>query len=375
MSLVATIHDGHTEAAVDNFVMPLILKQIVPFGVEIVDSALEVTKCHSEHCQIPVGARILSVNGIPTDELLVRMRELISYDSDRHRDYALALLFPAYFGILTNFHAPEVTYETGDGQLSSEVVKSSFTEKLAFLQNVGSTQQAPYSYKVIADSVGYIDFRSFADLEAFRIFTSSTFRTIRENEIRHLVIDIRRNSGGNSRLGDELLQYISPTAFAQFDSGLVKVSEASAASGFGPSERIGEMITNRGSPIPLRENPYRFDGNAYLLTSAYTFSSAQSFAAAFKCVEVGLILGEETGGNTVSYGEQLAFTTPKMGVNFRVSCKKWYSACGADDGRGVIPDISIEGPLHEAAGGTDAVLDSVLASIRNPSATMRRTEL
>ena len=317
----------------------------------------------------------MSVNGVPTDDLLIQLRELISYDSDRHRDYALALLFPAYLGVLTDFHAPEVAYETADGQLNSEVIKSSFTEKLAFLEKVGNTQQAPYSYRVISDSVGYIDFRSFTDPEAFKIFTLSTFRTIREDEIRHLVIDIRRNSGGNSTLGDELLQYVSPRAFAQFDSGLVKVSKASAASGFGPSEQIGQTITRRGSPIPLQENPYRFDGNAYLLTSAYTFSSAQSFAAAFKCFNVGRILGEETGGNTVSYGEKLAFSTPNMGVHFGVSCKKWYSACGADDGRGVIPDIAVEGPLHEVADGTDAVLNSVLALIRNPSTAMKRTDL
>ena len=38
-------------------------------------------------------------------------------------------------------------------------------------------------------------------------------------------MDIRKNGGGNSSLGDELMQYISANDFRMFDSCLIKISD------------------------------------------------------------------------------------------------------------------------------------------------------
>ena len=64
----------------------------------------------------------------------------------------------------------------------------------------------------------------------------------------------------------------------------------------------------------------------------------------------------------MSFGDQLDFTTPRAGIKLSVSYKKWYNACGVEDGRGVVPDHVVEvGTALEK--GSDAVLEAALGLI------------
>ncbi len=54
--------------------------------------------------------------------------------------------------------------------------------------------------------------------EKFNLFLEETFRKIKEEEIEHLIIDIRNNSGGNSTLGDALLDYLTDKTSENFQN-------------------------------------------------------------------------------------------------------------------------------------------------------------
>jgi hypothetical protein len=82
----------------------------------------------------------------------------------------------------------------------------------------------PYEFRGIVDSIGYIGFYECSDLERFKGFLKETFETVKNKRMSHLIIDVRRNGGGNSALGDELMQYISRKPFRTFDRVTVKVS-------------------------------------------------------------------------------------------------------------------------------------------------------
>lgn len=84
----------------------------------------------------------------------------------------------------------------------------------------------------------------------------------------------------------------------------------------------------------------RFCGNVYLLTSHTTFSSASSFAWAFKEAGCGTVIGEETGGMSVHYGDVISFKLPNSGLAVNVSHKRFWLP-GADENNihGVLPDI------------------------------------
>ena len=56
-----------------------------------------------------------------------------------------------------------------------------------------------------------MDFREFSDVERMESFADSMFTALRKNKIGNLIIDLRKNGGGNSSVGDRLLRYITPS--------------------------------------------------------------------------------------------------------------------------------------------------------------------
>lgn len=72
---------------------------------------------------------------------------------------------------------------------------------------------------------------------------------------------------------------------------------------------------------------------------------------------VGKIIGSETGGITVCYGDLYQFTLPNTKISRGVSHKKNYNACSVDDRRGIMPDIEVEDWVE---GESDGVVDRVL---------------
>lgn len=61
-----------------------------------------------------------------------------------------------------------------------------------------------------------MDLKSFADPNYMEIFADSMFTTLKLNNINNLIIDVRENGGGNSKVGDIILGYISDKPFCQF---------------------------------------------------------------------------------------------------------------------------------------------------------------
>ena len=189
-----------------------------------------------------------------------------------------------------------------------------------------------YTFKVLKDkNTGIIDFRSFSNLDKFKIFLDSTFTIIKKENIGNLIIDIRKNGGGNSVLGNELFQYISPVPFEQFGKVIVKISDT------------GIKTYDEEELKKLRKNNLRFHGNVYLLISHNTFSSAAVFSWAFNYFKMGKVIGEETGGLNVCYGDIIRISLPHTKLKCTVSFKKFYNYGATDeDIHGTIPDYNVE---------------------------------
>ena len=198
-----------------------------------------------------------------------------------------------------------------------------------------------------------------------RYFLNSTFSNINQKKISNLVIDVRENSGGNTELSEELMQYISPVSFRSFDTSLVKISEEliRVYSIDTSQYKSGSLIKEPNEMIPLRVNKLRFTGNSYILTSGYTFSTALDFTAMVRCFNVGKIIGAETGGRTVSFGSPHNFILPETGIEMKVSCKKFINACGVDNKRGIIPDNIVEGSIQDDINGVDKAFEFIISEI------------
>ena len=83
----------------------------------------------------------------------------------------------------------------------------------------------------------------------------------------------------------------------------------------------------------------KFSGKTFLLTGPGTGPAAAQFAARFRDLKAGEILGEETGGTPGYFGDPETFTLPASGLKYSVASRR-YPHPAAIPG-GVRPDIAL----------------------------------
>lgn len=367
--LLAKIKDGHTLPDISYLVNTGILffKKIFPYKIKILDDKIFVIKNYSYKNDIEPGSEIIKINDAPTKQVIEETSGILSYESIIYRNYLLSN--PLFLSIWNNYKDFKITYrEKSTGEIKTISASGGLYSKISFQKDIMKSYMEPYyEFEILQSNIGYIEFYQFTNLSRFSSFLKETFRQIKNKGIKDLIIDIRDNGGGNSSLGDELLQYISHKPFKQFEKTIVKVSKEAISTKYiadAYKERIGSLYFDSDtSDIALRNNPLRFKGNCYLLVGEHTFSSAVDFASAYQCYDVGKIIGNETGGLTVCYGDICHFDLPRSKIIVGVSYKKFYNVCGVENGRGIIPDYNINNTIEDEQNSFDRVLDYTIKLI------------
>ena len=97
-----------------------------------------------------------------------------------------------------------------------------------------------------------------------------------------------------------------------------------------------------------------------VLTSPRTFSAAEDFAAAFKTMNRGLIIGESTGGSS---GQPLGIRMPGNGTA-RICTKRDMLGTGDDFvGRGIQPDKVVAPTINDIRKGIDTELQAAIREV------------
>lgn len=346
--LVARLGDGHTQLGFplnrldDNRCLPLLT------DIRQSDTALLVQADFSgAPDSIPQGARIRRINGLDAGQLLMQMVQPLSGEKFFHRMAVLNNRFGIMLAVLYPAARYTIDYEYG-GKTHSAVREKVPPEVFfpACARQGESLFRPDFTFDILPGNVGLIGYNNCPGPEAVRPFLDSVFRIVARQRIADLIIDVRRNSGGNSQTSDEFFQYISPRPFVQFGATVVKISDTFTRLGgeqpWKYKHRNGTYRTGKKKPIPLRDNPLRYSGRCHLLTSHSTFSSGADFAWTFHYFRMGKVVGEETGGMVVSFGDALTFRLPHSGLSASVSFKK-FRGYGAKKNaiHGVIPDYAV----------------------------------
>src|SRR5690606_39703411 len=80
-------------------------------------------------------------------------------------------------------------------------------------------------FKIIDDRVGYIDFCNMSgSWQEFSTFLDSAFVSFQAKNIKHVAIDLRHNSGGDSMLGDVLFSYLTDQKYRLMGTKKWKIS-------------------------------------------------------------------------------------------------------------------------------------------------------
>lgn len=346
--VVAMIGDGHTNLFFPaNSVFKRDTKRL-PVWMHV-ESDRTITTDRSLDSIMPQGTKVLKINGRTAKQIIDELLPYVSGETEHFRLSRLDDLRP-----LIHMSMPAESYEfeyvaPGDNNVYSAtfpaLAPDEYMSRVPALKNNNNSNE-PYTFHIDeTEQVGIMDFRSFRDQEKMKEFADSMFTTLRERGIRDLIIDIRENGGGASSVGDILLQYFTPRPFIQMEKTLIRITPT--------TQRLmwyGDMTpgiyyiatTEDNFHKPLSREEGFYDGKVWLLTSNKTFSSAGSFAWAAQVFGAATLIGEETGGMNVSYGDVLGYNLPVSGITCGISYKRfWKHNADENDIHGTIPEYQV----------------------------------
>ncbi len=338
--------------------------RVLPLEITINAGQLIVRRDLSVGAAIPSDSRIMSINGVAAGTLADFALAIQSGENLPLRHAYAAQGFQAAlweFGL----HGPfEVAHEAG-GTVVETVLEGMVYREFIRLRN-GAGEQ-PYHFEFLSGDIGYLAFDDMSgSISAFEEFLQQSFAAIAAQQPPALIIDLRNNGGGDSRLGDLLESYLSeydlpavervevhvtdeikayyqtllPHGFRwiplhRFVSILGQIADAPSGSSFDffPEDVEPQL---RG-----QQQEYRYDGPLYVLTGPRTFSSAVIFAAPLKHFKRAVFVGQETGEPLIFFGENYIFDLPATKLQAQVSHKKFYLVGATDMQTGIIPDVQV----------------------------------
>ena len=356
--VVACLQDGHTHMQFPGNDISLVQDKLFPFPVNVSwrDSTARVSDDRSEpKSGIPVGAQILEINQRPIQQILGKMYNLVSGEKVFFKNYNTEVNFTRYLYLLYHDTAFSISYKYENQIFNKTVAGIPVNQRYpssAPVQTTPSNQpkrNISLNLKILPDSSIAIITLYYFPKDNWYPGLDSVFYILHKQKIKDLIIDIRNNGGGNAAKGDYFFQYISKVPYKQFGATTVRTSRKQiefhkSFYNVVDTTPIGIKNWSSGYLVPLRKTEYKFKkGNIYLLTSNNTYSSAATFSWAFKYFKMGTIVGEETGGMAVCFGDVIMQTLPNTKLDFGISHKKFYNygATDEDSSHGTIPDFDV----------------------------------
>ncbi len=307
------------------------------------------------------GDRIAAIDGIPAAEYLRYV-----YD-DRHMEPSTLLVGHHFELFRQRFR---IDLERGGEPLTVETEGLPYRDALFRLCKAEETDANIRTY---ADArCGYIAIPQFFpdNSRLVRILRRAIVGFKRQG-ITDIVLDLRRNPGGNGHAFDELLSIFIDKPTVEYCTGQqVRASkEAMRYYDFLTEEQLGQVVALPESEYvrSFATDPSMYVGGMryWVLVGRDTGSIAASFVNILQYNGAALLAGEPLRHNALKYGEVLdgGWFLPVLLGESCVSMVRIDELTRRDDGY-VLPDIPIPAVAAEYLAGGDAQLDRLLEIVR-----------
>lgn len=378
--LAASHNDGHTAIFYWS-----VLDRIYPVRMTLDDDASAVIDiCSEEHREL-LGKRVVSINGEKLNHILKSARRIVSADNDVNfenlvEDYMMLVEFWQFIGL-----DEERLLLSFDDGTSAEIAAIDKSELKIVQRQSDSASRVTKNHGVLFDyvifeeeGICYLQFNQFVDrltypayqqLARFDDFVSDMMTEIKIKNVETLVVDLQYNGGGNSVLGDVLLSWLYPHRDTKKYNVDVRVSELLLSTY--PQYR---EFTFEGSPVVVGSlyDMYGFDhikdyeidydapqdssrhvlnfdeerifnGNVIFIQGKASFSSTTLLLTVARDNNIGIIVGELSGGKPNHYGDVLYCMLPNTATIATVSHKKFTRPNSAlPDTEYLYPDVMIQ---------------------------------
>ena len=325
--------------------------------IEIENNQLVVVNNYSENRSIVKGDIIDEINGIKSNEII---QQLLQYCHGSIDYIKLKKRFPVYFSALLwlvyNFETEfEVVVNNSTFHITG--VSQQIIDNNRSQNNI--SQNIEFDYHKMENHTGYLLINNFHQVD-FEDKLKSAFSQIKHDTIQHLIIDVSRNSGGNTIQVEQLLNYLteSPYKIASYilqrrSNQMDEFLNSIFAWWLKPITRlypllkqyyktpVGDNAEVRMKEKKEKKNSLRFEGDLYILIGPRNYSAGTEFVTVVKDYKLGKIIGQETGGPANGDGNCYNFILPNSHLRCMSSTNFQIRPSGKITVGGIKPDISI----------------------------------
>ncbi|NMH88897.1 S41 family peptidase [Flavivirga algicola] len=399
--LLQHIKNGHTnimphlayEEAINNSFT------LFPFDVYFDKGSLYVLKNNSANPSIKEGSVIKSINGEDASSIFKELAVKSSRDGDNRTfpEMVTTLEFNKLYSKLkdvypiykTKFITPK--NELLDIPVKGLTLKEIAENKLKRYKDDGKwwgETNNPVLKLKINNDIATMEIRTFSIYYARRVkqkfkrFFNKAFDKIEEANVKHLIIDLRYNGGGDEMPTIELLSHLLDKPFTFYKDMYTITNKVPNMELYDESKfemnflyplfklkRNGDVYRVKGIPGMKEVQPSKsvYKEKVYVLTNGLSFSATGEFASFLKNADRAMFIGEEVGGNTnqnVS-GTTVTLTLPNSKVRIRIPMELFkLNVSHEKTNHGVIPDYYVRPSITDKLTGKDPEMDFVLNMIK-----------
>jgi len=411
-SLIAGIRCAHTTILPPPDLSSLLSTyKTFPYWVFFAEDHTYITGVGTSDTIVQPGDELLSINGRSVDSIRQAMLKYLWMDGyieigkERMLDENFFSLFyylfaeqPASFvikckktgGEITEHRAMAASFPvTLDNLLKNPVNKNLLQ---AHAKQNKLNQQKPWRVEINKDvNAAVMTIRSFgggkdgnAAKKKMHDFMDAAMIEIKKDNVKNLIIDLRRNRGGWDNQAEELFTYLidTPAYYYRSFHAVTNSSDFLQFSSVSKEELMNiknELTPEADGTFTVKEEynatlllqqpqPNRFKGKIYFLVDGVSGSTAAEFIAVAHSNRLGIFIGEECAGNYTggNGGEFISLTLPLTRIQVSIPLLYYRNAVKkpVQEGRGTIPDYFVPYNIKDIITGTDTQLNFTYSLIK-----------
>lgn len=378
----------------------------IPFSFSRIGKQIFIDKNASEKLELKNGLEVLKINGLNTDSILTRLVEYITSDGDNYEKklerlvlngnekFALFDIFYSLeFGMQDSFVLELKDHQNGK-IFTTDVKAISKTKRSKILNDryadFAQSFKDSWKFEILDKEKAKLKIGSFAVFNKnfdWKDFLNDAFLQLKENSIKHLIIDIRENEGGDpevveylferiileplkidpakqttayKKIPDELRAHISTWDKKPYNWGLrvKKIGDK--------KYQLRKLFTEQSKTYTPNKNGFK--GKTYLLIGAQNSSATHFMASYAKRYNLATLIGQTTGGNqrgqNGGYIFFLKLPNSKIEVDIPVIGITTKTVTPSTTNGGITPNIIVEKNIPDLISGMDTELNTALNFIQ-----------
>ena len=354
MRIAAMVGDGHTR--VDPRKDPKFGFPSLPLKLYLFEDGMFVRAAAPQYAPL-VGSKIEAVNGVPIEEAINRVGEIISQDNEM----AIKLLAPIYLDMPDILQALNLSPTSRSATFT--LVRNGKRSTVTIPAGAIDALWPPDTDASLMTPDGWVDARQTAQPPMWLQAPLDYHRMIPLPDRNALYTQLNMVTG------------VKGESLGQFGERIRKQAQAT-----NPRAIIVDLRLNYGGNMDLRNGYVRElikseddDTRLFVLTARGSFSATEGILVDLRRLTNAVFIGEPASSKPNSYGDGYRSRMPNSGISVQTSIY-WHQLAGQSKAKWTGVDVSVPYTFADYASGKDPVLEAALTYTPRPPLLERLTQ-